>query len=462
MPYAELFRRRSTLLFRVRGPATAHLLLLPLACVAGSVHSLGLGEISQQSALGQPLRIVVPIIASATDDISGECFRLAPGQRGADGVPEVMTARVGLERTPAGAQLVVSTLRTVNDPAIRLTLQAGCETPVRREYLLLMDPLSIDAPVVLAQAAERSQTAARTGVVSNVTTEGEPRVAAGAPSGAPAPRGSARRAPAAAAAGPTPQRATRAKTSPAPNVARSAPPRAIAQPKARLSVSAAAPATSLPGKSAGGTTARDDPANTLEEQAIVLRRRVAELSGMVDRMQQELGVVPAEQAARIAAENAAKAGTPATNAAMPATKAPPPDAKAAPQDTQATPQEMLGRWWDGSWPIVGALVGLAALIAAGLAWRRRRASADSDEWVAKATDPERIKAPPGAAKAAAPVAQSGSAAQPAAPSAQPGSQATTKLQATLDLELALDNQMRNAGRRPAPGRPQAKEGSTGD
>jgi len=455
LPYAELFRRRSTLLFRVRGPATAHLLLLPLACGAGSVHSLGLGEISQQSALGQPLRIVVPIIASATDDISGECFRLAPGQRGADGVPEVMTARVGLERTPAGAQLVVSTLRTVNDPAIRLTLQAGCDTPVRREYLLLMDPLRIDAPVVPAQAAERNQTAARTGVGSNVTTEGEPRVAAGAPSGAPAPRGSARRAPGAAAATPTPPSATRAKTSPAPNVARSAPPRAIAQPKARLSVSAAAPATSLPGKSAGGTTARDDPANTLEEQAIVLRRRVAELSGMVDRMQQELGVVPAEQAARIATENAAKAGTPATNAAMPAPKA-------APQDTQATPQEMLGRWWDGSWPIVGALVGLAALIAAGLAWRRRRASAGSDEWVPKATDPERIKAPPGAAKAAAPVAQSGSTAQPAAPIAQPGSQATTKLQATLDLELALDNQMRNAGRRPAPGRPQAKEGSTGD
>jgi hypothetical protein len=35
-------------------------------------------------------------------------------------------------------------------------------------------------------------------------------------------------------------------------------------------------------------------------------------------------------------------------------------------------QAALSLWWNGSWPIFAAVFGLAALIAAGLGWKRRR------------------------------------------------------------------------------------------
>jgi hypothetical protein len=87
----------------------------------------------------------------------------------------------------------------------------------------------------------------------------------------------------------------------------------------------------------------------LEAETVVLRQRVAELSGMVDRMQQEIA---AEAAARRAAEEAAK----------------------------STPLVVATRWWESNWPIFAAIIGLASLVAGGLLWRRRRVPIAGGEW----------------------------------------------------------------------------------
>jgi pilus assembly protein FimV len=120
---------------------------LPLVWAA-SAQAIGLGDISAQSALGRPLRVVVPLIVAGDDVLSGECFKLSPAGRASDGIPELQTGRVALERIGSRAQIVLSTSRAVNDPLLRLTLQAGCDNPVRREYMLMLDPAAIDAPVV--------------------------------------------------------------------------------------------------------------------------------------------------------------------------------------------------------------------------------------------------------------------------------------------------------------------------
>jgi hypothetical protein len=65
-----------------------------------------------------------------------------------DGIPELQTGRVALERIGSRAQIVLSTPRAVNDPLLRLTLQAGCDNPVRREYVLMLDPAAIEAPII--------------------------------------------------------------------------------------------------------------------------------------------------------------------------------------------------------------------------------------------------------------------------------------------------------------------------
>ena len=147
VPPVEPARNRTAPSLPCCPSAAGRLLLLPLAALAGVAQAIGLGEISQQSALGAPLRVVVPVIAGTVEELAGECVRIVPAQRGGDGIPDVRDARIALERTAAGARIVVISSRPVDEPVLKLTLQAGCDSVVRREYVLLMDPVPIDAPV---------------------------------------------------------------------------------------------------------------------------------------------------------------------------------------------------------------------------------------------------------------------------------------------------------------------------
>jgi hypothetical protein len=64
---------------------------------AGVVQAVGLDEISQQSGLGEPLRLVIPVIATdvvAGDDLAGECFKLV--RPGANDVPQLSSVRLTL------------------------------------------------------------------------------------------------------------------------------------------------------------------------------------------------------------------------------------------------------------------------------------------------------------------------------------------------------------------------------
>ena len=353
----------------MRRRAAALLVSLPLAAIAGATHAIGLGEITLQSGLGRPLRIVVPVIAAAGEEISGECFRLAPPQRSPDGIPEVLTARIALQRTGAGARLVVTTSRPVDDPVVKVTLQAGCDSVVRREYTLLLDPLPVEAPVAAEAARPAADTAARPSASPGAVGGAETRGPAPVPPGTVAPRSQNRRpaaatgttAAAAAAAAPT---GPRPGAAPAPKPPRKPPVAAAPQPAPKLTVSTAVPGGGGPGKGAAGdATAREQQelANTLEAETIVLRQRVAELTATVDRMQQEIVAAQALQAARTAAADAAK----------------------------ASPQATIGRWWSDGWPVLATVIGLAVLIAAGLSLRRRRTLAGPPALIRDAAPAER-------------------------------------------------------------------------
>jgi Tfp pilus assembly protein FimV len=92
---------------------------------------------------------------------------------------------------------------------------------------------------------------------------------------------------------------------------------------------------------ASAASAQANSSAALDAEAAALQQRVAELTGMVDRMQQEMRATEALQAAqgaRIAAEKAAR----------------------------TSPQAIIGRWWNENWPLLVGVVGLAALIAAVL------------------------------------------------------------------------------------------------
>jgi len=112
--------------------------MVAAAMASSSARAVALGNAAAQSALGQPLRVAIPLEAAPGELIAADCFGLV--RPTGDGPAGIVTAKVSLERAAAVPRLVVTTRDAINEPAIRLTVQGGCEGTARRDYILLLDP----------------------------------------------------------------------------------------------------------------------------------------------------------------------------------------------------------------------------------------------------------------------------------------------------------------------------------
>ena len=313
--------------------------------------AVGLGPVTQQSALGQSLRVVVPVLASPGEDIGAECFRLAASERDVDGVPQLAFGRMSLERTADGARLVITNGAPVSDPVVRMTIQAGCDRAVRREYVLLMDPPPIDTPIVATESAPRTEVAQAPETLSPAATPPRRPRGSGRTTTTAAPRGTGEPAGSAQKPPPPPKARSAAKAAPKR-------PARAAGDQPRLTVSAATAltgATARPRTEAEQARVQQDIANAMEAETLVLQRRIVELTAMVEQMQEQLRVT---EAAQRVAEEAAKAPTPSP----------------APAPLKA------GAWSDQNWPLLGAVAGLPLLVALGILWRRRSQREPVAEW----------------------------------------------------------------------------------
>ena len=133
------------------------LLIVAAAVASSSARALALGEATVLSALGEPLRAVIPVTAERGETIAADCLGLAPP---GDGPGVGVTAKVSLERAAAGPRLAVTTSQAVAEPALRLSLRAGCEGQTRHDYVLLLDPPAAGERSIAA-AAEASAPVAR-------------------------------------------------------------------------------------------------------------------------------------------------------------------------------------------------------------------------------------------------------------------------------------------------------------
>ena len=111
---------------------------LGLAALAPSGFALSFGAEQVTSYLGQPLRMSIPLLGAAGDSLEARCFRIASSSR-ADGLSSVSQARIELDlgNTP---RLLVRSARSIDEPVVRVAVEAICDTPIRREYTLLLDP----------------------------------------------------------------------------------------------------------------------------------------------------------------------------------------------------------------------------------------------------------------------------------------------------------------------------------
>ena len=126
-------------------------LLAGAAFVPTPAHSVTLGNIASQSALGQPMRIEIPVSLGAGESLNSACVKLVADSSSA-GTPQIVTARVSLDQAGTGSRLLITTSSAVNEPALRLNVRAGCGSSVQRDYVLLFDPSFAEAPTQLASA----------------------------------------------------------------------------------------------------------------------------------------------------------------------------------------------------------------------------------------------------------------------------------------------------------------------
>lgn len=152
---------------------------------ASSAIALGLGELSVRSHLGQALHVSVKIL-EANAATAASCFSLAPGEGAAVPPPR---AQLSLERGNDQTLLHIRTAYAINDPIAQFSLTSDCESRLRRDYVVLLDPperevpvLSQDVPAATAQAkvarAEPSPPASRSSRKQQLKQASSPRPSA--------------------------------------------------------------------------------------------------------------------------------------------------------------------------------------------------------------------------------------------------------------------------------------------
>ncbi len=224
-------------------------LAISLAFATPAAYAAGLGRLTVQSALGQPLRAEVEVTSVSREEGGSLAVRLASQsafrQANLEFNPALSALRFDLDRRGENSFVVrISSLNPINEPYLDLLLELTWATGrVLREYTVLLDPPALRATPDVMAPVTTAQPSAPT-----------PLPAPAAAPAAPAP------APVAAAPEPAPVAA------PAPTPAPAAPPAPAAI--------AAAPGTSDSytvkfGDTLGKIALRNKPANVSLDQMLV-------------------------------------------------------------------------------------------------------------------------------------------------------------------------------------------------
>ncbi len=125
--------------------ASALIVALMTAGAIPAAFALSLGGEQVSSSLGQPLRMIIPLLGSTADSLDTRCYRVVTPSR-SDGLSVVTQARIELQTSTTPPQLVIRSSRPIDEPVIRLSIEAGCDAPIRRDYTILLDPPPVSAP----------------------------------------------------------------------------------------------------------------------------------------------------------------------------------------------------------------------------------------------------------------------------------------------------------------------------
>lgn len=203
-----------------RKPFKLSVLATALALIPLGAHAAGLGRLTVNSALGQPLRAEIEVTANR-DELSSLSARLASPDAfknaGIEYVPALSGLRFAVDKRPNGQVFIVaSSDRPFNEPFVDVLVEMNWASGrLVREYTFLLDPPEIvkraETPAPAAVPEVRRETVAPA-VPPAATAPGAQAPAAAAPAGQPqaaAPAPSAAQPAAAGATQPAAAGATR-------------------------------------------------------------------------------------------------------------------------------------------------------------------------------------------------------------------------------------------------------------
>jgi hypothetical protein len=146
-----------------------------------------LGEARLQTSLGQPLRALIPTSGLSLDELEPRCMRLFRPVSN-DGVPVPQDIYLEFQDFGTSRRVTARTRTSVQEPAIRFGIELSCGQSVKREYILLLDPLPVadtaslanppviegapigEAPVIVSRPTRRppAQTANNSGFADDI------------------------------------------------------------------------------------------------------------------------------------------------------------------------------------------------------------------------------------------------------------------------------------------------------
>jgi hypothetical protein len=122
------------------------------AAVAAPARAIDFGTPDVMGVRGQPLLFTVPIYGDFARSLTSACVRT--GRSDSAEAPRVLNdARVELLDRDGARSLRVHTPDPVNDARVRVFIDLGCDRPLRREFVLQIDPPRLAQAPSLAEAA---------------------------------------------------------------------------------------------------------------------------------------------------------------------------------------------------------------------------------------------------------------------------------------------------------------------
>lgn len=120
-------------------------LALVLLVSAGQACAIGLGEITVQNTIGQPLNAVIPLI-EADANFSENCADTIPAQDGSLHMPDHIQIHLENSSNNQTRLLRLRTTRAIHEPAIGFTVRIECGAKFKRDYVALLDPPATGQP----------------------------------------------------------------------------------------------------------------------------------------------------------------------------------------------------------------------------------------------------------------------------------------------------------------------------